>query len=146
MDISLCLGSKIAKILRLKRRFIDDKVKPLGLTRTQWQTLFWMNELGPCTQKDLLQQLDIDKGHLARVLEDFEKNHIITRSPTEADRRILSVKLTAKGYKRYIPPLQKILEEENIILTTGFSHKEENLLRELLDKMQKNLEKFNNDE
>lgn len=142
MNISLSLGSKLANILRLKRRFIDDNVKPIGLTRTQWQVLFWTKALEPCTQKDLLQKLEMDKGHLARVLADFEKNRIITRYPLPEDRRILLVKLTTLGYKRYIPYLEEVLDHENDILIHGFTHKEQELLRALLERMQTNLENY----
>jgi len=72
----ITIGFQLAKILKLKRRFIDIEMKELGLSRTGWQVLFWLTILAPCSQKELLKNLDIDAGHLARVklLAQVEEN------------------------------------------------------------------------
>lgn len=139
MQITSSIGFKLAKVLRLKRRFIDERAKPLGLSRTQWQVLFWMKELGPCSQKFLVKKLEIDKGHLARILNQFEKDSVVTRKPDKQDRRVLLVNLTNKAEKKYIAHLEKILDEENEILTQGLNKKEEMALKKLLTNMEINM-------
>ena len=68
------LGFQLAKMAKLKRQLIDAYVADIGLSKTEWQALFWLNKLGDCTQKELLKNLDVDAGHLARVLEKLEQD------------------------------------------------------------------------
>jgi DNA-binding MarR family transcriptional regulator len=140
MDITTSLGFRLAKVLRLKRNLTDRAMKKLDLSRTQWRVLLWMTALGSCTQKDLLNQMDIDPGHLARVLDEFEKNKIILRSPLKEDRRVLFIKITTKGKKKYIPDLKKVLKEENAILVNGLTLDEQNKLSKALEKIENNIE------
>ena len=55
-NVTRCsIGYRLNKILKLKRRFIDQDMQSLNLSRTQWLTLVWIQNLGSsCWQKDLL--------------------------------------------------------------------------------------------
>lgn len=133
------VGSHLARIMWFKRRFIDIGMKPLDMTRMQWQTLHWLNMLCPCTQKQLLNYMDIDGGQLARTLDEFEKNNIITRKPLVEDRRCLLVELTPYAKKKLIPQLEKIFEKENDILLDGISAADKKKLTSLLEKIESNI-------
>lgn len=134
------VGSRLARIMWLKRRFIDIAMKPLNMSRTQWQTLHWLNMLTPCTQKQLLNYMDIDGGQLARTLDEFEKNNIITRKPLVEDRRCLLVELTSYAKKKLIPHLEKIFEKENTILLDNISISDKKILMRLLEKIESNID------
>lgn len=140
MNITSSLGYKLAELLRLKRCFIDQRVKKLELSRTQWRVLVWLSILGPCLQQALLTALDIDPGHLTRVLDEFEKNKIISRTRLKEDRRALFIEITKRGEAKYISTLKKVLKEENTILMTGLSEKEKNFLMKILEKVKLNME------
>ena len=133
-------GFRLARIMWLKRRFIDIAMKPLNMTRTQWQTLHWINMISPCTQKQLLSYMDIDAGQLARTLDEFEKNNIITRKPLPEDRRCLVVELTPHAKKKFIPHLENVFEEENNILLSGISTTDKKKLIDLLEKIERNID------
>lgn len=49
------------------------------------------------SQKALAEQLDVSKQALAELLAKLEKSGYITRQPSEADRRVLTVRLTDAG-------------------------------------------------
>ncbi len=134
------VGFRIARIMWLKRRFIDIEMKPLDMTRMQWQTLHWLNMISPCTQKQLLNYMDIDGGQLARTLDEFEKNNIITRKPLAEDRRCLLVELTNHAKKKLIPHLEKVFEKENDILLDGISSADKKKLTSLLEKIESNID------
>ena len=135
------VGFRLARIMWLKRRFIDIEMKPLSMTRTQWQTLHWLNMLSPCTQKQLLNYMDIDGAQLAGLLDEFEKNNIITRKQLTEDRRCLLVELTTHAKKKIIPHLEKVFERENDILLNGISVADKKKLTSLLEKIESNIDK-----
>jgi len=134
------VGFRLARILWLKRRFIDIAMKPLDMTRTQWQTLHWLNMISPCSQKQLLNYMDIDGGQLARTLDEFEKTNIITRKPLTEDRRCLLVELTLHAKKKLIPHLEKVFEKENTILLEGISVPDRRILTNMLEKIESNID------
>lgn len=133
------IGFRFARILCLKRRFIDSAMKSLDMTRVQWQTLHWLNTVSPCTQKQLLCYMDVDAGQLARTLDEFEKNNIISRKPLPEDRRCLLVELTSHAKKKLIPHLEKVLEMENTIFLKEISASDQKKLSTLLEKIENNI-------
>jgi DNA-binding MarR family transcriptional regulator len=140
------VGFRLTKIICLKRRYIDREMKPFGVTRMQWQTLHWLNSVNPCTQKELLSHMDIDAAQLARILDDFEKNNLITRAPLPDDRRCLLVTLTPHAKKQLIPQLEKALATENDILLDGIHFADQKKLMQLLETIENNIESVLNAE
>jgi DNA-binding MarR family transcriptional regulator len=136
----ITIGFQLAKILKLKRRFIDIEMKELGLSRTGWQVLFWLTILAPCSQKELLKNLDIDAGHLARVLEEFEQKKYIVRSQIEGDRRSLLIQITQYSQQNLIPHMQATINKENTILLNGINEENKILLFKLLAQVEENME------
>jgi len=145
-DITHTIGFQLAKILKLKRRYIDKEMKALELCRTQWQTLISLNILEPCSQKDLLKYLDIDAAHLARVLETLEKNNYILREPIKDNRRSLLVKMTPHAKKHFVPLMEKTLKTENALLLKGLTLADKKTLEKILPLLVKNMKAALNDQ
>ena len=98
MDIINTLGYQLFEILKQVRTNTDKSAKGLGLTRTQWQVFASFEILGnPTTQQALLSQLDIDKAHLARVIDGLVKNGFLLRNPLTENRRVTELSITTKG-------------------------------------------------
>lgn len=133
------VGFRLAKILKLKRRFVDAELKSLELSRTQWQVLLWLRILGSCTQKELLHNLDIDAAHLARILEEFEKKEFVVRSTSKEDRRSLIVQLTPYSQRKLIPKIEAALEKENTHLLKGLKADEKQTLKKILEILENNI-------
>lgn len=139
-NIAYPIGVQLAKIIKLKRRYIDKEMKALALCRTQWQTLISLKFIGPCPQKDLLNYLDMDAPQLARILESLEKTNYVTRTPIKNNRRSLWVEMTPHAKKRFIPHIEKVLETENALLLKGLKLEEKKSLEKLLLILEKNME------
>lgn len=141
---------QFVKILKLKRRLVDiamkTEMKEIGFTRTGWQVLFWMENLGPCTQKELLKNMEIDAGHLARVLEEFEAKNYITRSPRKEDRRCLLIETTEFAEQHLMPKVRETMAKEEAILFQGVSDEEKQSLKHLLSRLEQNLEEANHEQ
>jgi len=139
------IGFQMLKILKLTRKFLDAEMKALGISRTGWQVLFWMHILGSCSQKELLKNLDIDAGHLARVLEDFEQKEYIVRTPIEGNRRSLFIQMTKYGRKSLMPYVEAAIEKEGYILLNGINDKDKARFIKLLNQLELNMTAALND-
>lgn len=133
------LEFQLAKIAKLKRRLIDVEMKEIDFSRTQWQVLLWLKILGPCLQKELLKNLEIDAAHVARILEEFEKKQYIIRTQVAGNRRALFIKMTKFSEEKLVPHLEMAIEKERTILNKGLNLDEKNILKLLLQKLEKNL-------
>ncbi len=139
LDRSNTVGFKMTRIVRHKRQLIDQHMKPLGLSRTQWQVMVWLGILGtPCQQKDLLNNIEIDAAHLARVLEKLERASYITRARISTNRRMVSIDVTAKG-KKLFNKIDQIMTNENKTLLGNLSPADQKHFHKVLDQVENNL-------
>ena len=142
MKLNTLLGFAFMDIPRLQRQFIDQQVKTLGLTRTQWRIYAWLDILGtPCLQKTLLTNIEIDAAHLARVLEQLEKKGHLARHAPPENRRALSIELTAAG-QATLQKIKHILLEEHNIMKRHLSDKQVNEFYQALAQIKHNLQEI----
>ncbi len=66
--------------------------RPLGQARLLW-------EIGPdgCDVRLLRSRLDLDSGYLSRLLRALEDAGLAAAEPSEADKRVRTVRLTSQG-------------------------------------------------
>ncbi|NNM59112.1 MAG: MarR family transcriptional regulator [Legionellales bacterium] len=139
MNFSDTAGFKLAKLTRLKRQLLDAYLSKFGLSRTQWQAMFWLDILdNPVPQQDILKNMELDAGHLARVLDQLEKIGYVVRHRAENNRRAVLVTLTTEGKK--LNSLIKIaVKKETEVLFKDFSPGEKTQFIEQLDKITHNI-------
>jgi len=68
-----------------------------GLTVSQWGVLEALFHLGPMSQKDLGTKLLKSGGNITMVVNNLEKRSLVTRRRHKDDRRLLEIRLSAKG-------------------------------------------------
>ena len=61
------------------------------------RVLYELHQLQPCSAKEIIVALAMDKGYLSRILKSFTRLGLIITQPTTADARVSEIKLTAKG-------------------------------------------------
>lgn len=95
-DTQRNFGNLLYDVARIMRVAHDRRMKPLGLTRSQWWVLnrLYFNE--GASQTELARFLDIEKATLGRLLDRLENNGWIERVPDAHDRRTKRVHLTKK--------------------------------------------------
>jgi DNA-binding MarR family transcriptional regulator len=66
--------------------------RPLGQARLLW-------EIGPAGSdvRRLRSRLDLDSGYLSRLLRSLENDGLVAVGPSQADRRVRTARLTARG-------------------------------------------------
>jgi len=83
------------------RAELDARLRPLGLTHTQFMLLAsvgWLEYLhGPPTQQEIAEQADADRMMTSKIVRTLEGRGLLTRRADESDARALRVALTTTG-------------------------------------------------
>ena len=94
-DYESNFGFLIHDVARLMRVAYDRRMKPLGLTRSQWWVLNHLYFHQGISQTNLAKLLEIERATLGRLLDRLESKDWIKREPDDADRRINRVFLSS---------------------------------------------------
>jgi MarR family transcriptional regulator, transcriptional regulator for hemolysin len=70
-DDELNFGILLHDVARMMRVGYDRRMKPLGLTRSQWWVLNRLYFLEGTRQSELAAELDIEKASLGRLLDSW---------------------------------------------------------------------------
>ncbi len=135
------LGSDLARLVRLWRALIDEKLKPLDLTQSHWVTLYNVNRLPleqSQTQIQLAKAIGIEQPSLVRTLDQLEDKALITRHCCSNDRRAKRIKLTSEASDT-IKKVENVIHETSKDILQGISEVEIKLLSNLIEKIEKNI-------
>lgn len=106
-------------------------------TSVQYNILAVLNRKPGSAQKELCEELDIDRSTIADVCTRMEKNGLVTRVPAEEDKRRNVLELTALGNSEF-ERLQPLVQEVQDRLTAPLTDTEHAQLRVLLAKLVEN--------
>jgi DNA-binding MarR family transcriptional regulator len=83
------------------RAELDSRLRPLGLTHTQFMLLAstgWLEHVGrPPTQQEVAEHAGADRMMTSRVVRTLEERGLLERDADEADGRALRLRLTESG-------------------------------------------------
>lgn len=118
-------------------RSVDARMQPLELTAMQWEPLLLLSRGRADTVAALARECDMDPGAMTRMLDRLEQKHLLVRSRSEADRRVVHLALTDKGREAAaaIPP---VIRDELSRHLQDFSRSETELLVSMLNRMLQN--------
>lgn len=68
-----------------------------GFTRTQWRVLANLGKFGAMTARDICAISHIEKTKVSRAVAALENADMLSRTPSETDRRAEVLSLTPKG-------------------------------------------------
>jgi DNA-binding MarR family transcriptional regulator len=68
-----------------------------GFTRTQWRVLANLGKFGAMTARDICAISHIEKTKVSRAVAALEQAAILSRTPSETDRRAEVLSLTPRG-------------------------------------------------
>lgn len=90
-------GFLIHDVSRLRRVAVDRRLRPLGITRSQWWLLSFLSRRDGMTQTALAADLDLSKVAIGGLLGRMEAAGLVQRRPDALDARIRRVYLTRAG-------------------------------------------------
>lgn len=76
----------------LNRNYLDS-----NYSVTETRILFELRQNEQLNANKLIDLLHLDKSYISRIIRDFEKAELITRTPSSDDKRALIIQLTNKG-------------------------------------------------
>ena len=89
---------KLARSLSaVQARLIPPLQKEFGLTESQFAVLEALQHLGPLSQGQLCQKILRSGSNLTTVVDNLERDQLVTRERDHADRRVQMVQLTSQG-------------------------------------------------
>lgn len=80
---------------------VFNNIKPSmvknNLTKTQFGVLEALQHLGPMSQRDIGKKLLLSGGNIVTVIDNLEKQELVSREKDKGDRRAYKINLTSKG-------------------------------------------------
>ena len=137
-DYDKNFGFLIHDVARLMRVAYDRRMKPLGLTRSQWWVINHLFFHPGINQTNLAKLLDVGRATLGRLLDRLEAKKWIHRRPDDKDSRIKRVYLS----DTVRPTLQTMRREAKRTVDgalSSLSEKEQSQLFSMLQRMKTEL-------
>ncbi len=92
--------AKQSVLLKLARAYHDATAafeQVSGVSAARWRLLFLVDQLGDCTQRDLVAMVRVDPGSVTRTLTSLEQAGLVVRRADEMDARFTRVGLSPAG-------------------------------------------------
>ena len=129
-------------ILDVSHKFLQrnfEKAAKLEVHPGQIPIIRFLSEHEGASQRELADLLRIKPPTVNVSIQRMEKSGFVYREPDEKDQRVTRIYLTEKG-KTIDKELGQLMEENEKIITSGFSESELCLLKRMLHQMMENLE------
>ncbi len=125
------LGSVVSITSRGRYIFLNDRLRPLGLSAGQFPVLMLLSREQNIMQEAFVRHYHLDKGTIARAVKKLKDAGYIRQIVDPENRRAVRLFLTEKGEK-IVPVLQAIDREWELRVYTGLSQDEKNTLNTLM--------------
>lgn len=133
------LGTDLARLVRIWRSLIDQRLKPLALTQTHWVTLHNIHQLPPeQSQIQLAKAIGIEQPSLVRTLDQLEEKGLITRTTCASDRRAKRIKLTTEAAP-VIAQVEHVIDATRDDILAGISQQDIDRMVMLVARLEKNI-------
>jgi DNA-binding MarR family transcriptional regulator len=136
-DLSSSVGRQMALLVAQMRREVERRVSPLGLTDAQWRPLLLLAGRQADTANELARQLEMDAGAVTRLLDRLEAKGLVERLRSDADRRVVHLRLSAAG-QAAAAQVPQVLADVNNDFLQGFSAADWTRLLALIERMARN--------
>ena len=90
-------GYLINHLARLFARELQSRIKPLGIVTGQFPILLELWAKDGITQRELLNEIDVEQATLANTLTRMERDGLIKRTKHPTDARAQQIWLTSKA-------------------------------------------------
>ncbi|MFG2830189.1 MarR family winged helix-turn-helix transcriptional regulator [Streptomyces sp. NPDC048434] len=115
-------------------RLVADALAAEGMRMMHHAVLSAVAELGPVSQAELGRTLRIDPKDMVAIVNDLQKDGLVTRSPDPQDRRKNAVGISDDGRRR-LGRTQQLGDEANAELTADLTPAEREQLIALLTRI-----------
>lgn len=133
-------GFLVHDVSRMRRTLFDAKVKPLGITRSQWSVLAALSRMGNegMMQVALARHMDVGKVTVGGLVQRMVSAGLLRREGDANDARVRRVFITEKGYQ-IIHEMESIGTTNNDRILQGVSYQDLRIAEEVLAKVKSNI-------
>jgi DNA-binding MarR family transcriptional regulator len=131
------VGRLIKHVYSSLVRGIDQRMQPLELTAMQWEPLLLLFLDRADTVAALARESYVNCSAMTRMLDRLERKNLVRRRRSDADRRVVHLKLTDKGLG-VGDEIQPLINAELRRHLRGFSDEEISTLADFLRRMLEN--------
>jgi DNA-binding MarR family transcriptional regulator len=130
MDFSDYPASLIARLAHTLSSELDGKLRPYGVTISQWTLLKQVWQQEGRSQVELQELLDLEAATVTGLIQRMTNLGLVQRRPDPNDKRVQRVYLTERG--RELKYVTAPLEEVNTRAMQGFTADEQEFFIRLL--------------
>lgn len=76
---------------------LDQHILDSGYSLTEVRVLLEISNVEDCTANTLVNQLEIDRSYMSRIIKHLEQDELITKVKSDRDNRVNYIALTEKG-------------------------------------------------
>ncbi|WP_051685533.1 MarR family transcriptional regulator [Clostridium sp. KNHs205] len=137
-------GYHIQKLGKNIKYLADENLIKHGITFEQVRVMRFLDSYSsdnPANQKDVEIMFELKRSSVTNILQNMEKNGLVTRSGDALDGRMKKVWLTEKGKDLYLHLRSYLVKLEEVIVQ-GMTEEEKDMFRLLLKKSIQNVETF----
>ena len=87
----------LVSLTRTYHRTINALEGHIGMTAARWRILYNVHAVADCTQKQLIELIEVDPGSITRQVKRLEAEGLIRREDDPRDNRLTRLFLTARG-------------------------------------------------
>jgi DNA-binding MarR family transcriptional regulator len=139
MNLEQSLGFLLNRTAADMRSALETQLAQHELTAPQWAIMARVNFMPGITMTELARQLGYDKPTTSGIVNRLAVKGILNKKPSTSDLRATELYLSASGVTLF-SPLPAIAQRINATAVQGLSDGEVMLLKELLQKIRRNLE------
>ena len=124
--------------IRYNQLFVQA-MRPQRVTVSRYRTLAILMEIAGLTVNELARHSSIERSALSRLLDQMERESLIVRRPSRADRRAVEIRITPKGRAAFLvmrPVRRAVLRRA----TEGIAPGELERMRATIQHMRHNLD------
>ncbi|ANZ15409.1 MarR family winged helix-turn-helix transcriptional regulator [Streptomyces noursei] len=115
-------------------RLVAEALAAEGMRMMHHAVLCAVAELGPVSQAELGRTVGIDPKDMVAIVNDLQKDGLVTRTPDARDRRKNAIEISAEG-KRRLRRTERLGDAANAELTAALSDEERAQLVALLTRI-----------
>ena len=124
----------LAHLGRVAKRRFTDALEPTGINGPQAFALMRLRDLGPISQQDLADTLDLDPSKLVALLNELESAGLAERRRDPGDRRRHIVEISVSGKTR-LADAERAMTEFEARFLAGLGSDERDQLQGLLSRL-----------
>ncbi len=123
---------------RLNARLIG-RLKSIGINASEWRVLSVLRSYGTLSVGNIAERTLMEQPTVSRVVNQLERQVMVSRRPSLEDSRVTDVTLTHIGSNAFDAIMPSAIRHEESALQ-GFTRKEVTALQKYLERIEANIE------